>query len=62
MVAERQDLITLALEGVAEERAVDDETAGDGGAVGLVTNKLKVHKIIYNWTIYNLRFIYDLVI
>jgi hypothetical protein len=26
--------------------------------VGLVTDKLKVHKIIYNWTIYNLRFYY----
>ena len=62
VVAERQDLIALALEGIAEECAIDDETAGDGGAVGLVTDELKVHKIIYNWTIYNLRFIYDLVI
>ena len=38
VVAERQDLIAFALEGVAEERAIDDETAGNGGAMGLVTD------------------------
>ena len=51
MLAERQNLIALALEGVAEERAIDDETAGDGGALRLISLKTNVHKIIYNWTI-----------
>ena len=62
VIAERQDLIAFALEGVAEERAIDDETAGDGFALRLISLKTNVHKLIYNWTIYNLRFIYDLVI
>jgi hypothetical protein len=62
VVAERQNLIALALEGVAEERAIDDETACDGFAFRLISLKTNVHKLIYNWTIYNLRFIYNLVI
>ena len=51
MVAERQDLIALALEGVAEKRAIDDETAADGFALRLISLKTNVHKLIYNWTI-----------
>ena len=46
VIAERQDLIAFALEGIAEECAVDDETAGDGMALRLVTDELKVHKIL----------------
>ena len=38
VIAERQDLIALALEGIAEECAIDDETAGDGFALRLITN------------------------
>ena len=44
VVAERQDLIAFALERVAEERAIDDETAGDSMAFRLISLKTNVHK------------------
>ena len=49
VVAERQDLIALALEGIAEECAIDDETAGDSIALRLVTDEFYIHKIDFSF-------------
>ena len=43
MVAEGGDLISDPFEGVAEPAAIDDESARDGGALGLVAIKMDVH-------------------
>ena len=43
MVAESGDLIADTLKGVAEPATVDDEATGDGGALGLIADKLDVH-------------------
>ena len=55
MVAEGGDLISDPFEGVAEPAAIDDESARDGGALGLVTIKMDVHikEIVFKTIIVN---------
>ena len=43
MVAEGGDLISDPFEGIAEPTAIDDESARDGGALGLVAIEMDVH-------------------
>ena len=46
MVAKSGDLVADALEGVAEPTAVDDKATSDGGALGLVADKLYIHNFL----------------
>ena len=46
VVAKSGDLIADALEGVAEPATVDDKATSDGGALGLVADKLYIHNFL----------------
>ena len=45
-IAEGEDLVSFALEGVTEPTAVNHKTTSDSGAFGLITNKSDVHKYL----------------
>jgi hypothetical protein len=46
MVTQRRNLIADAFEGVAEPATVDDKATSDGGALGLVADKLYIHNFL----------------
>ena len=46
VVAKSGDLVADALEGVAEPMAIDDKATSDGGALGLVADKLYIHNFL----------------
>ena len=56
MVTQRRNLIPDALQRVAEPTAVDDKATSDGGALGLIADKLYIHNFIGFYIIsYSLR-------
>ena len=46
VVAKSGDLVADALQRVAEPTAVDDKATSDGGALGLVADKLYIHNFL----------------
>ena len=46
VVAKSGDLIANAFESVAEPTTVDDKATSDGGALGLVADKLYIHNFL----------------